>query len=111
MPMTVETSASPRVPAVRPPVSPTPPSAVRVLDLEVHPVVRDVRLQALAREAAARYEGHGTDLLDDRPGQRPTAQAAAPGTADGWTVVGRWLAFVAVVTLLVVTLALVGHTR
>ncbi|CAM3752223.1 hypothetical protein NOZE110980_13850 [Nocardioides zeicaulis] len=109
--MTVETSASPRVPAVRHPVPPTPQPAVRILHLEVHPVVQDVRLQALVREAAARYEGHGTHLLGDVPRPGPTAQAAAPGTADGWTVVGRWLAFVAVVTLLAVALALVGHTR
>lgn len=96
---------------VRPATSATPPAAVRprqVIDVDVRQQVLGARGGARAREAAARYADHGTGLLGHVQAHGSAAQAGPHDAADGWTVVGRWLTFVAVLSVFAVAFALYG---
>lgn len=109
--MPVDVSEVSRTLVVRPATSATPPvtaPASQVIDVDVRQQALGARAGARAREAAARYADHGTGLLGHVQAHGSAAQAGPHDAADGWTVVGRWLTFVAVLSVFAVAFALYG---
>ncbi|MBS2937992.1 hypothetical protein KDN32_09590 [Nocardioides sp. J2M5] len=85
---------------------PAVPRPRQVIEIDLRQQVGvDARREARAREAAARYAAHGTDLLAHVQAHGPVAEAGRTDTTDGWMLVGRWLTLVAVLSLLVVAFA------
>ncbi len=112
MPAPVDVREVSRSLVVRPPTPAVPPAVVRprqVIDVDVRRQVPEARAETRARAAAARYGDHGTALLAHVQAYGSVAPAGRPDAADGWTVVGRWLAFVAVLSVLAVAFATFGN--
>ena len=112
MPIPVDVSEVSRSLVVRPPMSPMPPAVVRacqVIDVDIRQQVLSARVGTQAREAVTRYGDYGTALLGHLQGHGSMAQAGRHDAADGWMLVGRWLTFVAVLSVFAVAFALYGN--
>ena len=77
--------------------------------MDIRQQVVSARVGTHAREAVTRYGDHGTALLGHVQGPDPMAQAGRRDAADGWMLVGRWLTFVAVLSVFAVAFALYGN--
>lgn len=77
--------------------------------MDIRQQVLSTRVETQEREAVTRYGDYGPVLLGHVQGHDPMAQAGRRDAADGWILVGRWLTFVAVLSVFAVAFALYGN--